>query len=248
VTATQENLNTLKAAHTSASSDAAAVVQADRDALISAKANLEAITAEREVLKTAHTVALQDLTTKLNEHRNKAADVETLEKELSDLKTEKDETATKLSELEIEILELKESQDKAEDEHGQALSRIKYLEAELAKAVAATQQAIDDAAAKDVGHLQRAADVQNTHDERLKAITEGHAKVMVHLEALKTELAASQVAQERVKTDAQEATEDHHRQLSEAEKLHLAKQGELMEQIRKISTELEVREMSIPRT
>jgi len=246
VTDTKESLNTLRVAHTSASSDAATAAQIDRDSLVNAKADLEALIAEREVLKAAHSAALRDATTKLDGYQSKAANVETLEKDLLELKADKEEAAAKLSELEVEILELKESQEKAEDEHGQALSRIKLMEEELANAVAATQQAINDAAAKGSEHLQRAADIKNAHDVELTSIAEEQAKVVEHLEALKAELAASQAAHEQANFDAQVATEDHNRRLGEAEQLHLAKQGELMEQIQRISAELEVRgEMSI---
>ena len=240
VKATKENLDTLQSSHVSASSEAAAAAQVDRDALAKARTDLEATTAETEALKAAHSAALEDVAAKLNEQRDKAANVETLEKELADLKTEKEETANKLSELEIEILELKESQDKAEDEHGKSLSRVKSLEEELATAVAATQQAANAATAKDSEHLQLAADVKNKHDQELKVLTDEHAKVMAHLDNLKEVLAASQAAHEHAKADAQSATEDHARQLSEAEQHHLTKQAELTAQIQKISAELEV--------
>lgn len=243
---TKESLNALRAAHASASSDAATAAQIDRDTLVNVKADLEALIAEREVLKAAHSTALRDATTKLDEYQSKATNAETLEKDLLELKADKEEAAAKLSELEVEILELKESQEKAEDEHGQTLSRIKLLEEELANAVAATQQAMNDAASKDGEYLQRAADIKNAHDAELSSIAEEHAKVVAHLEALKAELAASQAAHEQANTDAQMATEDHNRRLSEAEQLHFAKQGELIEQIQRISAELEVRgEMTI---
>ena len=238
---TKENLDTLRASHTLASSEAAAAAQVDRDALVQAKANLEAVVAEAEALKATHNMALKDATTKLNEYQSKAADVETLGKELAILKAEKEEAANKLSELEIEILELKESQDKAEDEHGQSLARVKALEDELVKAVAATQQAIDNAIAKDSEHLQHAADVKKAHDEKLKVISDEQAKLEAHIEALKAELAASQAAYKQAKVDVQTVAEDHSRQLSEAERLHLDKQDELMGKIQKISAELEVR-------
>ena len=70
------------------------------------------------------------------------------------------DNANKISELEVEILELKESQEKADDEHGVFLARIKVLEGELAKAIAATQEAVDNATAKDSGHLQHVAEVK----------------------------------------------------------------------------------------
>jgi chromosome segregation ATPase len=241
VTATKDNLGTLKASHASASSDAAAAAQVDRDVLVKAKADLEAITAEKEALQATHTKALEDAAAKLDEQRSKAAGVEALEKELADLKAENGEHANRLSELEIEILEAKESQDKAEDERGKALSSVKLLEDELARAVEATQQANDDAIARDGEHRQRAADLKQAHNEELKAVIEEQAKVAVQLENLKEELAASLAARELAKADAQTATEGHTRQFSEAEQRHLAKQEELTAQIQKISTDLEVR-------
>jgi ribosomal protein S4 len=77
----------------------------------------------------------------------------------------------------------------------------------------------------------------------LKAVTEERAKAIAQFDALKVELATNQAAHEQAKTDAQAATENYSHQLSEAQQLHLVKQGELMEQIQKISAELQVREL-----
>jgi len=238
----KENLDAIQAAHSSASSDAAAAAKADHAALVNAMADLKSITAEKEGLKAAHIKAFEDVTAKLNEYQSKAAGVETLEKELIELRAEKEETANKLSELEVEILELKESQEKAQDEHSEALSKIKSLEEELAKAAAATQRAISDAAVKDGEHLQCAVDVKNKHNEELKAMAEEQAKIVAQIKILEDQLAGNQAAHEQTKADAQAASETYNEQLNEAQRLYLVKRGELTEQIQKISAELEAQE------
>jgi len=65
--------------------------------------------------------------------------------------------------------------------------------------------------------------------------------VVAQLEALQKELAASQAAHEQAKADIQAATKDHAHNLSEAEQVHLGKQNELAEEIKKVTAELEVR-------
>lgn len=234
----KSDLNVLQAAHDAASSSAASAAQVDRDALVNAKVDFDAAVAEAKTLKAAQTAALDEATAKLREYEAKAAGAEALEKELARLNVD---NANKISELEVEILELKESQEKADDEHGVFLARIKVLEGELAKAIAATQEAVDNATAKDSGHLQHVAEVKKAHDEELKTLSEEQAKVVAQLEALQKELEASQAAYQKAISEAQIATEDHALKLSEAEQLHLRKQADLAEQIKEVTTELEVR-------
>ncbi|KZP10531.1 hypothetical protein FIBSPDRAFT_801088 [Athelia psychrophila] len=240
--AVKDNLAKLQVSYDSTTSDATAAAQVDHEALLKARADLEAIATATEALKTAHSSALHEATTKLREQEQKVASVEALETELSELKAQKEETSNKLSELEIEILELKESQDQAEDAHSHSLAKVKNLEDALATALAATQQAIDSAVEKDTEHTQRASDLNSTHQSALEAIREEQAKVSASLEALKEELAVAQAAHEQAKAGAVTASEDHTRQIGELEQLHSAKQEELSEQITKVTAELESQE------
>lgn len=241
VKAAKDNIGALRVSYEAASSSAASSAQVDRDALAQARADLDAISMEAKALRAAHTAALQDATAKLKEYETQAANVETLEKQLAALKAEKEDTVYKLSELEIEILELKDSQGKEEDAKGKVLANVKALEEHLAETVAATRQAIDDATAKGVEHVQNVTDIKNAYEEELKALASEQAKSVAQLDVIQKELATSQAAHSLAKTDIQAMTEDYVRNLSEAEQIHLAKQNELAEQIKKITDELEVR-------
>lgn len=205
-----------------------------------AKADLEAIAKEAEALKSAQTEALEGASQKAKELETKAAETEALRSELAGLKSEKEQNASKISELEVEILELKESQETAEDERGKSLARLKSLEAELSKAISATQQVIEDANAKEEAHTRESADVKTSHQEALNAAADQQAKVVADLEALRTELAASQAAHEKAKADAHASVEEHTRNLSEMETAHTGKQSELSAEIDRIKAELEV--------
>jgi predicted nucleic acid-binding Zn-ribbon protein len=152
---------------------------------------------------------------------------------LKDLRAEKEDAVAKLSEIEVEVLELKESQETVEDDRAKTAARIAALEKELSDAVAATQQAIDNALAKEAEHVSQADGLKASHESELKAITDAHTETTSQLEKLKAELEAALATH-------QAATEEHGRKLGEAEDGYVKKQTELSDEIRRITTELEV--------
>jgi chromosome segregation ATPase len=159
---------------------------------------------------------------------------------LGRLKEENEEHVNKLSELEIEILELKENQELVEDQREKLLSRIKLMEEELLSATSAKQQVVDDAKAKEADHIALLDEIKKQHNEALEAISEERTNVVVALEALKGDLAASVAAHEQAKVDAQTALEEHTRKLEEAAQVLESQRTELSDEIKKITAELEV--------
>ncbi|KZT30690.1 hypothetical protein NEOLEDRAFT_1053426 [Neolentinus lepideus HHB14362 ss-1] len=242
VAAARENLDVLRASNESATAEAAAVASIEHAALEKAKADLDAIQAESEALQKAHVAALEEAQTRVSELENKAAQADALAAEVAELTSEKDETANKLSELEIEILELKEAQEKAEDERTESLAHIKALEVQLAEATVATQQVLEEAKAKEEEHAQKLGDAEKSHFEALQAASDEQAKVMAQLETLKEELAQAQSAHEQAKADAQAAAEEHVQKLDEVEKFRLEKETELTQELERVKSELEGQE------
>jgi len=214
----------------------------EHEALLNAQADLMAIAAETAALKAAHAAALQESEAKREELVAKAALVDDLHAQVAGLKEEKEENSGKLSELEIEILELKESQEAAEDGRERSLARVKTLEEEVFKAIAATQQAHEQAKEKEVAVAAQVADIQKAHVAAFEAAFEEQERLSASLEALKAELAAALAANDQAKAEALASVEEHARKLEEAELAHADKQGELSEQIRRITVELESQE------
>lgn len=233
VLSSKEQLETLQVSKASEASVAASI---EHDALLKAHAD------EIEALKVAHREALQGMQDKLKDLEHRAAAVDNLEAALTRVKEEKEETVGKLSELEVEILELKESQELVEDRRAQSLVHIKAVEEDLLKATSAKQQAIDEAKAKEADHVTLLDDIKKHHHEALQVASEERKNMVLALEALKGELATSMAAHEQVKIDVQAALVEHARQLEEAEQIHMRRQTELSEEIKKITAELENQE------
>jgi conserved oligomeric Golgi complex subunit 6 len=240
VSVEKRNLETLRASHDSATAASTAAVAMEHEALVKTKADLVAIAAETEALKSAQAHALEEAALKLKEFQSKVAEAEALHTELAGLKTEKEQNASKISELEIEILELKESQETAEDERGDLLARLKSAEDELSKAVSATQQAFEKANANEEEHVRRSADMERAHAEALKGAADEQAKVVAEVEILRMELTTAKAAHEQTKAEAHAAAEEHARNLAEVETNHLGKQSAMSSEILRIKTELEV--------
>lgn len=233
VSASKENLESLQAAH-AGTADVTTAAAVEHEALLKAQADFSAIEVEIQTLKAAHTQTLEEAQAKLEAAESKAALAQSLEDQLTALRAEKEDAVAKLSEIEVEVLELKESQESAEDERAKTAARIPLLEQELSQAMAATQQAIDNALAKETEYASQSDGAKALHEGELKAVSEAHAQTTSQLEALKAELEAALATH-------QATSEEHTRRLGEAEEGYVKKQTELSEEIRRITTELEVR-------
>ncbi|KAF8898886.1 hypothetical protein BD779DRAFT_1430805 [Infundibulicybe gibba] len=231
----KDNLDALKASQGSSLSEAAAVASVEHDALIKAQADLKAIREETQALQAAHANALADSTAKISELKAKAALVEALESQVNTLKLEKEEHSGKLSELEVEILELKESQEVIEDERERLSARLTSLEEELSAALEQLKE-------QGLNHSTQLEESKRAHDEQVKAAAEDHAQVVASYEAVKAELASALLSHDHTRSAAQAADEEHIRQLEEKEQDYLHKQAELTDEIKRITSELEGQE------
>lgn len=239
VAAARENLETLQTSSEQSSSEAAAAAQIEREALLRARTDYETISAEVDALRASHALTLQDLHARSSKAQERAADADALEAQVKQLKAEREENANKLSELEVEILELKESHERAEDDHAKVLDRLKRLEEELAHAAAATQNALAASKVREEQHAEQLAEVKEAHSGELQAANDEISDVVAELAALREELAAAHAAHEQTKIEAHNTAEDHERQIEETESEFFSKHLELSEEIKRITIELE---------
>ncbi|KAJ7169747.1 hypothetical protein C8R46DRAFT_1265230 [Mycena filopes] len=209
--------------------EAAAAAAAEHETLLKTQADLSAIEAEFQAFKAEQAQTLEEAQVRLQAAEGKAAHAEVLEAQLVELRAEKEDAVAKLSEIEVEILELKESQETIEDERAKTAAKIASLEQEL------SQAAIDNALAKEAEYLSQADGVKVSHETELKAISEAHAQTTSQLEALNVEMEAAIATH-------QAATDEHTRRLGEAEEGYVKKQTELSDEIRRITEELEGQE------
>jgi DNA repair exonuclease SbcCD ATPase subunit len=237
VTSAKENLEALRV---STSSEASEAAMADRDALLKARADIKVFEDGAELLKANYAKAIQEAESQVKELQEKAALAVELSVQVAHLKEEKEENAGKLSELEIEILELKESQEVVEDERERSFAHVKSLEEQLVKEVAAAHQAEEEFKTKEADRATEFEKIENAHRQALQAASEEQDKLTSALEALRVELANSQAAQDEIDAKAQAAVKEHALNLEQAEQAYVQKQGELMEEIKRITTELEV--------
>ncbi|KAG6862427.1 hypothetical protein C0995_011867 [Termitomyces sp. Mi166 len=235
---TQDALDSLKNVNSSSAEKAVL----DHEAFLKTSAELAAAVAVTDALKEAHAAVVHELEVKVKVLEAKSASVDELNAQVEKLKAEKEENSGKLSELEIEILELKESQETSDEEREKLLAQVKTLEAEVAKVTAATEQAYETAKAKEVEAAVEAAKLKETHDALLKAEIEKQDALNASVEALKAELAAAQTAHQQTKADVLLLTEEHNRKLAEVEAESTKRQLHLSEEIKRVTKELENQE------
>jgi len=134
-----------------------------------------------------------------------------LEAECEKLKKEKEDVAARLSETEIEVLELRETVETATDEHKKALAKLQALEKELEAAVgssAALQEAIKTKGEEHEGILGKLKEVeeqlsgalesQGEAQRRLAEKEEEHAVMLAEVQRMHDE--ASRSAREELET------------------------------------------------
>lgn len=237
---TKENLVTLQASHDATTAEAATAAAASKEALFKARSELEAIMAETEQLKQVQVSALDEAQKKIEMLEKGVQEAGTLQVQLNALNTEKEETATKVSELEIEILELKEAQEVLEDERDQLKNTIKTLQVSFDQSQQDISKAAEDLKTAESRHVATIGDLQQKHAGELAEAAKKHTQVSQTLQDIQRDLEATNTELDKAKKAAVDAEEAHKLKSLEVEQAYMAVQNELTERIASIAQKLEV--------
>jgi len=240
LSSTKENLVTLQTSHDAAASEAATAAAADKEALFKVHSELEAIMAETEQLKQVQISASDEAQKKIEMLEKGAQEAGSFQVQLNALNTEKEETATKVSELEIEILELKEAQEVLEDERDQLKNTIKTLQGSFDQSQHDITKAAEDLKTAESRHEATLGDLQYKHAEELVEAAKKHTQVSQTLQAVQRDLEATNLELDKAKKAAVDAEEVYKLKSLEVEQAYMAVQNELTERIASVSQELEV--------
>lgn len=235
-----KSLESLRAHHAN-DGDNIAAAERDRQALVEARAELETMEAETTALKAAQAEALDAATAKISALELQASRAEALASEIADLHAGKEGTSNKLSELEVEILGLKEARDVAEEERGNSKTQIDTLREEVARATAAAEKAVEEAATKQSAATEHLEEVKKQHEAALALVVEESKKLTDQLHASQAKIDGLRNNLEALDAAAASAAKEHAGRLAEAEQAHKARQDELTAEIERISVELAVR-------
>ncbi|KAJ3516465.1 hypothetical protein NLJ89_g1112 [Agrocybe chaxingu] len=238
----KEKLEVLERSSAADAASAAQASSADRDALLTAKADLATASGEVSSLKAAHEAAVKESEARIAELQEKTAATETLEAQIVALKSEKEESVNKLSELEVEILELKETQEGLEDAQGGLKKRVAALENDLAKAASDASAAAEAASKREAEHAHELVELVAQHQKELEAASLQQEELTNSLEGLRTQHTEALAAHERTKQDGLKREEERTSQLQELETEHLAKQAAISAKLEKVSQELQDQE------
>jgi conserved oligomeric Golgi complex subunit 6 len=214
LTALQEQISIVR-------EDFAAIAEAgskDQEALLKARADLEVFKTESDAIIAAQTKALEGATER---SRTLESDVEKfaeLSATVEQLKKEKEEAETRLSEVEIEILENRESLEMAGEEQEKALARLKAFEWERVAAEEAS------AAAAEASRLKE----------------EEHAAVLESLKELGGQVATARENYEALQAHSQAKEVEHAQTLAEVQRLHEESIKVAAEEMQRIKADLEV--------
>lgn len=131
--------------------DAVAAAAVEHEALLKARADLEAIRIETEALSAGHKLATEQTELQIKELEAKVSSAEALaaqlRSEIAALQSGRTELQNRISELEVEVLEIREANEVDADDHAKALTKLKEAHAkELADAETRLQDGLKEAA------------------------------------------------------------------------------------------------------
>lgn len=242
LSSSKETVEVLEETGAAAASSAAEAASVEREALLKAQADFKAISEEVEALKVSHTMALEDSLGQIAELRERSSVTATLEAQIASLKAEKEESANKLSELEIEILELKESQEGLEDTRDTLQRRIATLEDDLAMAAVTSGLAAEAATKKEMEHAQAVEALIGQHKKELEADSVRFDELKATLEALQKERSEALVLYERCKQNLVDNEGRHASELMALEDAQVAQQAAHAAELEKVMKELQNQE------
>ena len=240
LSSSQDRAKALENIHAADAASAAAAASVERESLLQAQADLKAISEEAERLKAAHRQALEGSTTQVKALEEKTTENDELKSQVASLKSEKEDNANRFSELEIEILELKETQEGLEDTRDSLQRRIATLEDDLAKAVVASALAAEAASGKEKEHLAQLKEQVERHKEELATRSERHDELVASLKSLEEQHADTSKAYEQAKQDKILIEQAHASKLSELKQTHTAQLDAQSAEFAKVKAELEV--------
>jgi chromosome segregation ATPase len=242
LSSSQDIIKALEKGHAADAASAAEIASVKHKKLLEAQAALKAISEDAAGLKTAHKQALEDSTTQAKALEEKAAESDELNAQVTSLKSEKEDHANKLSELEIEILELKETQEGLEDTRDGLQRQITTLENDLAKAAVAAALAAEVASGKEEEHLAQFKQQVQQHEQELVIQSKRYDEIAASLKALEEQHADISKAYEQAKQDISSIERAHALKLTEIEQAHSTQRDAQSAEFAKSKAELENQE------
>lgn len=220
----------LEANHVKAVAIMSEAISAERESHSKTQTDLRLRTEEIEAHRIAHA---QELAARSAELKEIAGTTETLRARLTTLLEEKEESANKVSELEVEILELKETLEGFEDSRDALQRRVDELLQKLTDADAA-------AIKKDAEHCQTLTDLSAKHEQELEASVARVTEITAALDKLRAEYVEVVGSFERTKKDLVSKEEQHVLKFDEMEKAHADVHARLSSQLEEALRNLSV--------
>ena len=230
--------------HSSKEGDAAAAAAVEHEALLKARADLEAIRTETEALSASHKAAANQTELQVKELEAKVSSAEALvtqlRSEILALQSERTDLKNRISELEVEVLEIREANEVDADDHAKALTKLKETHAkELADAETRLQDGLKEA------NLAQQEAAKKWEEATIAAGQE-------HSSSLETALKAAQESAAQASQQALAALEESHikaiknlkdssaQELAETRDAHERSTTSAAEELRRLKTELNV--------
>jgi chromosome segregation ATPase len=240
-----EQIKQLKESHSSATSALTESTSIQHESLLKAQADFDTISEELKALRLAHANVNKELGNKVTELKEKTEAVESLHTQLTSIKAEREEYVHRISELEVDVLELKELQEGLEDTRDSFQKRITALEQDLANAASAAKCAAEAAHKKETDHGEELNTQAEKHQMELEVEAARFANIASTLEKLNAEYAEAVAAHEKTKEQIVDKEKQHTASLEEREKSHADAIATLSSQLENVAHELSVSNRSL---
>ncbi|KAF8761171.1 hypothetical protein RHS01_01078 [Rhizoctonia solani] len=234
-------ISALKEQH-STQGDLVAAAAIEHEALLKARADLEAIRVETEALTASHQASIEQFQIQIKETEAKLsaaeATISQLRSQISTFESEREELKNRISELEVEILEIREENEVDADNHAKELVKLKD----------AHSKELADAKSRLQADLEK---IEMAHEEAVKKLEAAITAAGVeHTTKLDTALKEAQESAAESKKSALAALEEAHaktvevlqaqssQELAEAKESHERSAALVAQEVENLKTEL----------
>lgn len=236
----KEKITHLEADHAKAVVDLTEAASVAREDYVKAHAKLRSHIEEIEAQRVSQGEVAKELEARSAKLKEMTDIIDGLQAHLTALLAEKEENANKVSELEVEILELKENQEGLEDNRDALQTQVDELLRKLANADATAGIAAETAAKRDAEWSDKLKELSMKHEQELESSAARVAEITTSLDHLRAEYDEIVGGLQKAKMDAIIKEEQHNLKMVEAEKAHADALAALSTQLEEVSRDLNV--------
>jgi predicted nucleic acid-binding Zn-ribbon protein len=228
----RDQINSLTESHLASSKKFREVADADRETWQGERASLEEVVKQKDELLSTHITELTKASNRLAELETTVAGSSGLSTEIEALRKTKQTSEARIADLEIEILELKEEFDKAEEQRVAASDALRKLENDITGQKQTFEETLSELTTKHTQATQLFDDTRQSHSEELHILDAARTELLRDLQEAKEALGKMKDAYDASLKSSVDLESAHALSIQKLQKDHSSQVSELNIQLK----------------